>query len=826
MPHCNKQQTSFNAKYLCRGHGARKPAPLSDNEVAEILDEWEPEPLGMCLQNVCIKLCPPKLFAVPPSFTKQRANVRDAPNAVVIEEALDDCKHVLVEGKDRPLLNCATSDFLSFSSNRAVKAAAAATMEEFTFGSCGPRGFYGTTLKHLELEAALADFMGTQESITYSDNTAAVASAIPAFAKRGDLLVVDAGSNHAIQTGCKLARSKVVTFKHNDMDDLAAVLQKVADEDKKNPGRALQHRRFIVVEGISAYWGDVAPLPDIVALARHHKFRIILDDCLGFGALGPNGRGTLEHFEMPVDAVDVLVGSLSTSLSSVGGFVVGTREVADHQRLSGAGYCFSASTPPALCATATQALALMRTRPALLGDLKRNAAAMHTALQTAGLNATVTRGTVDIARAIAQDSVLPAASSVADGLWRVLSQPESPVTILQLTGVTALAVRAVAASIGKYRVAQEAASGRRATRTLTSLYSVVGSMEAMPAAPGVFTRPTGGVTPEEAQAVQGGAFAAALDKVASPEGANQQLLSVAAEAPEMEAILDAIIREAADAGVLLARARHVLQDEFAAPPRLRVNVSVAMDSGDISTVAHVLSEAAAAVCERYVRLAQERIEAIESATERITEDGVGGAGGLSTLSGAVGEDWSPPPVLLHVSALTDVAPAVRAVDETSRHVDVLYADPIENVQVYGAGLTPAQRKSTNGAAAAATLHETSQQIIKEIAALAADEHDGRLVRWSPGYPVESMAEVRAGIDMEKIGAGNPTVRPEAGGGDGIFPEKTRGGGGGSSAGSSSGRSDPGAGDDEEPTRSPVLTGRKGGSRSRSTGRARRSTAQA
>jgi len=745
--------------------------------------------------------------------------VRDAPNAVVIEEALDDCKHVMVEGKDQPLLNCASSDFLAFSSNRTVKAAAAATMEEFTFGSCGPRGFYGTTLKHLELEAALADFMGTQESITYSDNTAAVASAIPAFSKRGDLLVVDAGANHAIQTGCRLSRSKTVTFKHNNVQDLAAVLEKVVEDDKKNPGRSLQHRRFIVVEGISAYWGDVAPLPEIVALAMHHKFRIILDDCLGFGALGPNGRGTLEHFGMPVESVDVFVGSLSTTLASVGGFVVGTQEVSDHQRLSGAGYCFSASTPPALCATATQALALMKSRPALLGALHRTAADMHAALKTAGLNGTVSRGTVDAARAMAQNTVLPAASSVADGLWRVVSQPESPVAIVQLTGVTALAVRAVAAAIGKYRIAQEAASGRRATRTLTTLYSVVGSTEVMPVAAGHFSRPTAGVTPEEAQAVEADAFGAVQDIVTSPEGANLQLLCAAAEAPEMEAILDAIIREAADAGVLLCRARHVLQDEFAAPPRLRVYSSSAMDSGDIATVAHVLSDAAAAVVQRYVRLAQERIEAIADATERITEDGLGGTGGLSTLSGALGDDWSPPPVLLHVSALTDVAPAMRAVDETQRNVDVLYADPLQNVQVYGGDVTPAQRKATNGAAAAATLHDTSAQVIAEVAALSRDSPSG-IVRWSPGYPVESMAEVRAGVDMHKIGVGNPTVRAE-----GLLHDKTRGADG-ASAGSGSGRSDPGAGmedEEDEPSGSPVPVGRR---RARSTGRSRGGAVQA
>ena len=748
---------------------------------------------------------------------KQRANMRDAPNAVVIEEVLDDCKRVLVEGKDRPLLNCASSDFLSLSSNRAVKAAAAATMEEFTFGSCGPRGFYGTTLKHLELESALADFMGTQESITYSDNTAAVASAIPAFAKRGDLLVISGGANHAIQTGCRLARSKVVTFKHNDAEDLAEVLKQVAKDDTKNPGRALQHRRFIVVEGVSAYFGDVAPLPEIVALARHYKFRVILDDCLAFGALGAHGRGTLEHFGMPVGAVDVFVGSMAGTLASVGGFVVGTHELADHQRLSGAGYCFSASTPPALCATATQALAMMKARPALLGDLHRNAAGMHAALRTAGRNCTVGRGVAEAARALAQGTALPASGSVSDGLWRVTSQAESPVAVVQLTGVAALAVRTVAAAVGAYRIAQEAASGRRATRTLNSLYAVVGSTEGIPAAAGSFMRPTGGVTPEEAQAVESSPYTAALSSVDSGEGANLQMLSAAAEAPEMEAILDAIVREAADAGVLLCRARHVLQDEFAAPPRLRVYSSAAMDADDVAEVAAALSDATAAVVQRYVQLAEERVEVIRDATQRVTEDGVGGAGALSTLSGAVGDDWSPPPVLLHVSALTDVAPAVRAVDETQRNVDVLYADPIQNVQVYGGDVTPAQRKATNAAAAAATLHETSAQIISEVQALSGGAAGLENVRWSPGYPVESMEEVRVGIDMAKIGAGLPTVSSDAGP-SAVIPGKPGVASSGASDGSN--HSDPGAGDED--AEEPMPASRRGG-RARSTGRARRTT---
>jgi len=126
-----------------------------------------------------------------------------------------------------------------------VRKAASDTLQEYSVGSCGPRGFYGTTLKHLELESALAAFMGTPEAITYSDATAATTSAIPAFAKRGDFLLVDGGVNHAVLTvslpcnivdvcnclvvdwiqGSKLSRGKIVFFAHNNMDHLEQILQ-------------------------------------------------------------------------------------------------------------------------------------------------------------------------------------------------------------------------------------------------------------------------------------------------------------------------------------------------------------------------------------------------------------------------------------------------------------------------------------------------------------------------------------------------------------------------------------------------------------------------
>lgn len=215
-----------------------------------------------------------------------------------------------------------------------------------SLGSCGPRGFYGTTLKHLEMESCIASFMGTTESITYSDAIATVASAIPAFAKRGDVLLLDsggwrgvagrrralgccwraaavprgkgradrhctspaycagaaslarpllAGCSLGVLTGARLSRSRVIFFKHNDMADLRRQLEAVRKADRTKTDNSLQQRRFVVVEGLYANYGDVCPLAAVVGLAREFKWRTIVDDSCGVGVLGATGLGIVEH---------------------------------------------------------------------------------------------------------------------------------------------------------------------------------------------------------------------------------------------------------------------------------------------------------------------------------------------------------------------------------------------------------------------------------------------------------------------------------------------------------------------------------------------------
>ena len=279
-------------------------------------------------------------------------------------------------------------DFLGLGADAGVRALALAALEKFTVGSCGPRGFYGTTSAHLTLESDLASFLSFPEAITYSDMTATVASVIPAFAKRGDVLLIDAGVSWGVQQGARLSRSKVVWWEHNDLRDLESKLSAVRAADNKGKKTdATQQRRFIVVEGISASTGGLCDLKGIVALAKEFKWRIILDDSLALGVLGATGRGSVEHWKVEHDDVHVTVGALSTTLGSVGGFCLGSADVVDHQRLSGASYCFSASAPPYLCAAASAALRALKADPSRVDRLHKKSLALHAALLGAGMGA-------------------------------------------------------------------------------------------------------------------------------------------------------------------------------------------------------------------------------------------------------------------------------------------------------------------------------------------------------------------------------------------------------------------------------------------------------
>ncbi|XP_020832348.1 serine palmitoyltransferase 1 isoform X1 [Phascolarctos cinereus] len=327
---------------------------LTAKEKEELIEEWQPEPL------------------VPPVSKDHPAlnyNIVSGPPG----------HKIVVNGKE--CINFASFNFLGLLDNSRVKEAALASLKKYGVGTCGPRGFYGTFDVHLELEERLAKFMETEEAIIYSYGFATIASAIPAYSKRGDIIFVDRAACFAIQKGLQASRSDIKVFEHNDIAHLEYLLKEQEIEDQKNPRKARVTRRFIVVEGLYMNTGSICPLPELVKLKYKYKARIFLEESLSFGVLGEHGRGVTEHFGINIDDIDLISANMENSLASIGGFCCGRSFVIDHQRLSGQGYCFSASLPPLLAAAAIEALNIMEENPDIFQVLRKKCKQIHKALQ-------------------------------------------------------------------------------------------------------------------------------------------------------------------------------------------------------------------------------------------------------------------------------------------------------------------------------------------------------------------------------------------------------------------------------------------------------------
>jgi serine palmitoyltransferase len=162
---------------------------------------------------------------------------------------------------------------------------------------------------HLELEEEIASFLGTEAAILYSQGFSAVSSVIPAFSKRGDILVCDEKISFAIQKGVDISRSHVYWFKHNDINDLERVLIEIAKNQKEIK------RQFIVVEGLYMNTGFICPLPELIEIKKRYKYRLIVDESCSFGVLGSRGAGVADFFNVSVREVDIICASLCNAIS-------------------------------------------------------------------------------------------------------------------------------------------------------------------------------------------------------------------------------------------------------------------------------------------------------------------------------------------------------------------------------------------------------------------------------------------------------------------------------------------------------------------------------
>lgn len=284
-------------------------------------------------------------------------------------------KRITVNGID--CLNLSSHNYLGLLGDKQIEDRAIESVRKYGVGSCGPRGFYGTLEVHLELEERLAKFMKCEEACVYSYGFSTIASAIPSYCKRGDLVFVDERVHFAIQRGLDASRSKIFYFKHNDAKDLERLLEEQHKLDLKNPKKAAKTRRFLIAEAIYMNTGEMCPLPQLVKLRQQYKLRFILDESISFGTLGKNGRGLTEFLNVERKEIDLICGSLEWAVGAIGGFCVGTTYIVDHQRLSGLGYCFSASAPPLLTQAAISSLDRFEREPEMFEQINKRCEKVH-----------------------------------------------------------------------------------------------------------------------------------------------------------------------------------------------------------------------------------------------------------------------------------------------------------------------------------------------------------------------------------------------------------------------------------------------------------------
>lgn len=277
----------------------------------------------------------------------------------------------------RTVTNLASYNFYNFNANEQIKDKAIQTLRTYGVGPCGPPQFYGTQDVHVKTEADIAAYLGTEGCIVYAQAFSTISSVIPAFCKRGDVIVADRAVNYSIRKGLEISRSNIKWFEHGDMDDLEKIMKAVAKEQAKTKKLT---RRFIVTEGLFETIGDSSDLPRLIELKERYKFRIILDETWSFGVLGRTGRGLTEAQNVDPQQVDMIIGALAGPLCAGGGFCAGPKDVVEHQRITSSAYTYSAALPAMLAVTASETLNLLQSNPDILTQCRDNIKAMKAQL--------------------------------------------------------------------------------------------------------------------------------------------------------------------------------------------------------------------------------------------------------------------------------------------------------------------------------------------------------------------------------------------------------------------------------------------------------------
>jgi len=257
---------------------------------------------------------------------------------------------VRMSGKE--VLMFGSNNYLGLIIHPKLKEASKAALDKYGTGCAGSRFLNGTLELHLELEEKLAKFVGKEEALVFSTGYQVNLGVVSSLLGRHDYLILDEYDHACIIDGARLSFAKVLKYKHSDMESLEKVLKKCEPDKIK----------LIVTDGVFSMEGDICKLPEISQLAKKYDANIMIDDAHSIGVLGKNGRGTASHFDM-ADDVDLIMGTFSKSLASIGGFIASDNHTINYLKHNARSLIFSASIAPANAASVIAALDLIKTEP-------------------------------------------------------------------------------------------------------------------------------------------------------------------------------------------------------------------------------------------------------------------------------------------------------------------------------------------------------------------------------------------------------------------------------------------------------------------------------
>jgi glycine C-acetyltransferase len=278
----------------------------------------------------------------------------------------------------KKVVNLTSNNYLDLANHPKLKRAAKKAIDDFGVGTAAVRPIIGTMTLHQTLEEELAKFKGTEAALVFQSGfTVNVACCQSLMTDENDLLVSDELNHASIIDGARLAKAARKIYPHKDMKILKAILE--------SPEARGARRKMIVTDGVFSMDGDIAPLPEIVALAERYGAFVMVDDAHASGVMGRNGRGTPDHFGLS-KRIQIQIGTLSKAVAAVGGYVAGSRALRDYLVCTGRPFIFSSSHPPSVIATCLAALDIMKKEPERIKKAWANTAYFKAGLKELGFD--------------------------------------------------------------------------------------------------------------------------------------------------------------------------------------------------------------------------------------------------------------------------------------------------------------------------------------------------------------------------------------------------------------------------------------------------------